>query len=125
MSIKANELRIGNWVRIYTTDNPRDDKIETVYKIEEDAINGWIFYHPIPLTEEWALKIDEIWGGDYQLFFNTDDNHLYSDSNFAMCNRLSWDKLEYVHQFQNLVFALTNKELKINDQNKTKHTNKQ
>lgn len=98
---------------------------------------------PIPLTEEWLLKFGfENWGKGnlYTNEYETYDrfvlhNVLDGTSNFEVhiikstyggsdvtqyiisCDeddRLNWgEELEYVHQLQNLYFALTNNELTI------------
>ncbi len=70
-------------------------------------------HRPIPLTEEWLIKFglekdtetDYRWFLEDWLAYDVDDN----------CIRIadSWEfgKLKYVHQLQNLYFALTGKEL--------------
>jgi len=130
--MKANELRIGNYVKFKSTDD-----IERVYNIANDFkwsgnkekqfkttpdindvdINDVI---PIPLTEEWRLRAGF---KDDLLKINDFDNELEwrertkeiviwgSDGstdghNFRV-------KCEYVHKFQNLYFVLTNQELEI------------
>ena len=87
-------------------------------------------YKPIPLTEEWLLKFgfilekDLVWlredekeyqvyrknisiidiKGSYYLWIGIEEDDWYS---------FEWTKIEYVHQLQNLFFALTNTELEI------------
>jgi hypothetical protein len=120
--MKANELRIGNWFIEY--DEPQ--------QFDGD------FYHlidikPIPLTEEWLLKLG---------FYSCETNacytkYIYTNSRSRVknwvvklfngthtngsrrygnkLNKYYWDKIElkHVHQLQNLYFALTGEELTI------------
>lgn len=111
--MKANELRIGNWV-----------KKENGYIIEVDIshisdqylhqMNRHSGYKPIPLTEEWLVKFgfdtDKItWWlngvtlGDYK------DGFWFIHG--SLSNRTI--QIKHVHQLQNFYFALTNEELTI------------
>lgn len=116
--MKANELRIGNWIK-------GDTGIEFIISgvgiknLEEIPDAGW---EPIPLTEEWLLKFgfkknDNIFYHpnypDYEL-----ENHSRYDGIWGMGIEGYLDvrlgKLPetiYVHQLQNLYFALTGEEL--------------
>jgi hypothetical protein len=119
--MKANELRIGNYVQ---DAGGRIQKISSslLVAIIEKVIT---FSEPIPLTEEWMLKfgfektqksyngkiaaiIDfQLWQGydtDYWNFSTVDDR---GDNNEVNVN------LYFVHQLQNLYFALTGKELTV------------
>jgi len=121
--MKAEELRLGNLV---SNMNPRhNDSILTIESIGDNhEVN--VFYRkyllselePIPLTEEWLLKFgfscEVKIGGDgiefrvYHfdvLTFNT--NHLW----WYKVQRINDTPLEYVHQLQNLYFALKGEEL--------------
>ena len=127
--IKAEELRLGNLV--YDTSG----KVNT---INLDAFKYLLSYggtdicqvKPIPLTEEWLLKF----GFEFK---NTPREYgwLKSVLNREICwchskeislefksgqydeytNTLLDIDCQYVHQLQNLYFALTGEELKIND----------
>ena len=122
--MEAKELRINNW--IYFPFHQENVKVVGIYLNGEEVrsiqveTKGTILgepllkqYEPIPLTEEWLLKFGEMSIGDYQIYFNIEDNHLYEDDDFSLCNKISWNKIKYVHQLQNLYFALTQEELTI------------
>jgi hypothetical protein len=136
--IKANELRIGNLVEYKITDE-FDERKEwwEVSEIDADDIH-WLSkvdtndddFRAIPLTEEWLLKfgfsttdykngyigIDHKVGGiitdfvlTYPLVIGEFQKHfIWEDSKFK------YNELKYVHQLQNLYFALTNEELTTN-----------
>lgn len=115
------DVMIGNWI-----DTPRG--IEKVYKIEEDAINGvaWPYCKPIPLTPEILEKcgIVEVYDGAvdfpkgiaYVFYKNAYGFHLYKR---VVSNEYRWDmgstsvRIDYLHQLQNLYYALTQNELTI------------
>lgn len=150
--MKANELRIGNYLQSEILSIPKM-QIESngvakmsgygIHQIEIGAITN---YKPIPLTEEWLLKFGfkptplyiqrgatsrdinkdfvhekcfirlNTWGykdndGKYiddpeqLLFFNSETYY----ENCTMENVSA--PLKYVHQLQNLFFALTGEEL--------------
>lgn len=136
--LHAHELRIGNCLRLgevilkvseinnncfYTTEEDGNDFKSTVWDIE-----------PIELTEEWLLKFGFIKSGtntdshwykgdnegisriglkQYKDLFN--NNHISFDFNVggAYCISSVDIKIEFVHQLQNLYFALTGEELRI------------
>ncbi len=118
--MKANELRIGNYINdeqtthiIVGVDNYciksywlKDVEKECLYETQLNQIK------PIPLTEEWLLKFgfekDELgW------FFKENDycsfGLFFKDNEWLFY--ISDTKIKYVHQLQNLYFALTNNEL--------------
>lgn len=119
--IQANEIRVGN--AVYDHDGVlrwiNHRKISDIASRPND--HG---YMPIPLTEEWLLKFgfeeyrfykDRISyklvqerGGDY---FVTGEwfHKCLSEGNAVILNY----NLQYVHQLQNLFFALTGKELEL------------
>jgi hypothetical protein len=125
--MKASELRIGNYIRLmfnyedYETIQVISDELVSVDKKQAD-------YEPLPLTEEWLYKfgfknIDK-GGNDYITY--TDPNHDYYlqldvrrkdnkylilDNSFDDLRAFSMVDIEYVHQLQNLYFALTGEEL--------------
>ena len=113
--MKANELRLGNWVMfrnsetgLFENDLPIVEVQELLY-IEDRTFD----VEPIPLTNEWLVKFG----------FNKSTENvfkiLHTDNNFGFSVKLysSYafkEKIKSVHQLQNLYFALTGEELKIN-----------
>jgi hypothetical protein len=112
MSIKANELRIGNFVKLQGV-----DKLFKVFVIDTTESSTFTKAEPIPLTEEWLLKFG------FESFHKRDfkKKGLFITTYFATPQTLVDDEfgnkrvleLKYVHQLQNLYFALTNQELEI------------
>jgi hypothetical protein len=115
--MKATELRIGNWVQsVYFHANKQYIQVypQAFMQIARDnpslEVNSW---EPIPLTEEWLLKFG----------FETNDVRYWQISSFRLhINRYGeWifkvetfeKEIKYVHQLQNLYFALTGEELEI------------
>jgi hypothetical protein len=121
--MKANELRIGNYV--LDTD---DDSLMVVSRLESTEYTQWNsgdFYNitckcpndnyyeglfkPIPLTEEWLLKFG---------FKKNDEGRYDKRMELILENKVyhfkqGWTNVElkYVHQLQNLYFAITGEEL--------------
>ena len=118
--MKANELRIGNLLRdkISKTElkviGLAEENIST-YVIDRDKFplkNGWRI-EPIPLTEEWLLKFDFEITNNFQTKdrFQThiQDGVIWFEYGYIVI------ELKYVHQLQNLYFALTGEELTITE----------
>jgi len=121
--METRELRIENIVNVYNVGECRIsglDKIDnTILPIVENGVKEFKVtlkqLKPIPLTEEWLLRFG----------FEKDANK-YSLSDFRFhieepCNfngllfcdgfRVITEKIQYVHQLQNLYYALTTQEL--------------
>lgn len=106
--MKASELRIGNFVLVKDRDN-------FSFQVNEDSISnfakGNLEIRHVPLTEEWLLK------------FGFNKNNMMGETNFNKGGLYISDDfifvyyhgnrvyLKYVHQLQNLYFALTGDEL--------------
>lgn len=114
--MKASELRIGNWVKA------NDNGEYQVLQLLSDANN----LEPIPLTEEWFKKFnatkDKEFNMHYTLPINGDYGYLLflKDKDeydvFIHIDEdsiLLYNNIKYVHQLQNLYFALTGNELTI------------
>lgn len=109
--MEAKELRIGNLVLVRT-----NGKIETIKHLYEDF---GMFVAPIPLTEEWLTKLGferKQYPGNYYYWLQYRGIEFTAFSPF---NQVETDNLEatieYVHQLQNLYFALTGEELEIKE----------
>ena len=120
--MKASELRIGNYLALPT----RGEDVVIVEEIFADDFivcdvtsNEWPItdYAPIPITEEWLFNLgfvcewDEYegetreWHKGCIVFVNSDHYKIHSSWVFE-------PEIKYVHQLQNLYFALTGEELK-------------
>lgn len=111
--MKANELRIGNFY-----DHNGFVNEATPNTIEEVWIAERSWVKPIPLTEEWLFKFGFLKDLENDIFLNinayaflywqNDRVELLDDDNNFMISHC-----DYVHQLQNLYFALTGEELTI------------
>jgi hypothetical protein len=134
--MKANELRIGNWVNFIP--DKGNFIISDIKTFNENTINGLELEdcQPIPLTEEWFLKfkfeiknhssIDKTpiyskgeididycfsyadFREDYSFYVEYTDSPFDSDTDKLYPVSLG---IKYVHQLQNLWFTLTGEEL--------------
>jgi len=125
--INANELRIGNMVlddedmvvkiealksKKYNDWNGGDD-YETIF--EKNGESGWAsLVFGIPLNEDWLLKFgfeqDEYkayWYKQDLFYIRIEEGKLIYDHPFHPVD------LQFVHQLQNLYFALTGTELEL------------
>ena len=107
--MKANELRIGNIINHITGEiTVKSDDFE---HIEKDPCE----YMGIELTEEWLKRfgVTKYCNDTYHIAFmwiiKIDNNtwEVRVNLDFLLCD------IQYVHQLQNLYFALTGDELKI------------
>ena len=119
--MKANELRIGNWIECLIDD---DVNVETTvthlpcgvgldYEIgthitDDRFIDENFEVQPIKLTEEWLKRFNWNPPKDIGVSFSltTDEIHFVAGNYYK--------KIEHVHQLQNLYFALTGEELNQN-----------
>ena len=123
--MKASELRIGNWVEMYKEESKpfkiSAGNISVEYKANKQ---GYTRYKPIPLTEEWLIRFgfEDVQINktqvkcltEYQFSFFFIDGHIqFVDSENAL--DFTETLCQYVHQLQNLFFALTGEELKIKE----------
>ncbi len=112
--MEAKELRIGN---LLLTDYDYLVEVEFIHKNHFDCrelttgsfvVNGK--YKPIPLTEEWLVKFGYRWTNGYGYRF------LKGWIKLKEGVWKSYDleaEVKYVHELQNLYYALTKKELTI------------
>jgi len=122
-NMEAKELRIGN---LFIEENSK--KIIEVIGLEKNRVvfSGMFLdkwqAEPIPLTEEWLLKFgfeenDNIYKlnnfGKFIFFEHLNSFGFYPSGLLNSLMRM--DNLKSVHQLQNLYFALTGKELEIDN----------
>ena len=120
--MKANELRIGNLV--YLVDKEKICEILDGHEIDECDENPLV--QPIPLTEEWLLKFGfDLYDGFSNMRFINIVKHEYDSSTISFSHTEQLTRfsnghpkgstliphIKYVHQLQNLYFALTGEEL--------------
>ena len=132
---KKTDLRIGNLAGIKETALHADgcNHSEAVFEIEEIKKDVVQFkgYHaneyykdlnPIPLTEQWLLELGFNQNIETQWYIHFDNMcltlHGYSEQYIVEIENMETDdssiflmSVQYVHQLQNLYFALTQNEL--------------
>lgn len=116
--MKSNELRIGNWY-----DENGTQRQVTPNIIEEIWVSERKWVEPITLTEEWLVRFGfeetSRYGKYLEFNINTDREQSFrlpickhSDKDYWYILRGS-AKVKYIHQLQNLYFALTGEELRL------------
>lgn len=109
-----NEIRVGNYA-IWNNEIKRIGLDTFAY--ESDTYGNFESYKPIKLTNEWLVKLGFEWDIFYQGW--TDGNWVLTEGDKNQF-RISYGKrkhdillwnIKYVHQLQNLYFALCGKEL--------------
>lgn len=130
--MKAKELRIGNWIHLYDKldDTPYYRKVTGftntgkvwLVKNPKHEECAWDIQDikPIPLTDEWLLSLgfEKIIGGGISFNKGKISIYLNGRTDFNSLTILE-ESFKYVHQIQNLYFALTGYELeKIEDESK-------
>jgi hypothetical protein len=118
------ELRIGNFIKDV-------GETQDIYTVSEITLNsftagpmtvfraGFEFDHGIPITEEWLLKFGFKREDEFSIIYLEVNALLRLQGNahgqVALSDKRSIEQLnvrcEYVHQLQNLYFALTGEEL--------------
>lgn len=141
--MKANELRIGNFVKvnyggvsiicdvakvifneIFVKGIMDDDKCEFVFAGDPEKYAGKEKgFEPISLTEEWLLKFgfDKVLPRNDKMYYRLNDYFVIEDSRVFLLGDDAFEilklrqEIKYVHQLQNLYFALTGEELTIKE----------
>jgi hypothetical protein len=133
--MKITELRIGNWVE-QTEHKESGMPFKKHIQFSEsnwyrmgDCVEYEEDFEPITLTEEWLVKFGWVWNKEtnsYEKYPNGDArmhleyrplNGSYKMFNYVL-KALICERIWYVHQLQNLFFALAGEELLITN-NKT------
>jgi hypothetical protein len=121
--MKANELRIGNY-GLNPIDNNNIVQLVAIYPDETtqwewDGYDGFtstsIAMKPIPLTEDWLKRFAQK-QYSYTTFYIEKVGWLELNGdvwNVDFVDGYTIAQIKYVHQLQNLYFALTGEELKI------------
>ena len=123
--MKATELRIGNIVFFHDKEMGKitytHEEIIRGYEIQALEVDGYIRdieVEPIPLTEEWLLKVgarkvNHIHGYVFWTLHNTKLNNATIDiyEHRTEFNNYGVKHCKYFHQLQNLYFAMTGEEL--------------
>lgn len=122
--IQANELRIGNLIEFKKHDpsqiysKPKWELMEVTYGDHSNIVSRPNDFRPIPLTEEWIEKFGFVYDKVFDIYSNKSGHelmfvkdgyiefYLYEYGGPFKC-------VEYVHQLQNLYFALTQTELEL------------
>jgi len=106
--MKANELRIGNWIDYKNTVCQYD--ASDFWEAENNTQFLELFVKPIPLTEEWLLKFGfkSVNGYPFKMLCG----YIKIRNGIWFFKYYNLDiELKYVHQLQNLYFALIGEEL--------------
>lgn len=122
--MEAKELRMGNYIR--DIESEREGYVLTIGKITStvkmefsELTQKFEEYEPIELTEEWLLKFQfsEIDEKLYCIRFRLNRVDIYKmiSGDYPFYFRFNQVDVEikYVHQLQNLFFALTGSELEL------------
>jgi hypothetical protein len=127
--MEAKELRIGNYVHneVQNLDFQVDGSLIATESMRQKAIKDYQGFKPIPLTEEWLLKFGASieakteHANFYKIILNEKEDTwilILSDLSYWIGYGSDMDnesiglgKLKYIHQLQNLYFALTGEEL--------------
>jgi hypothetical protein len=111
-----NELRIGNYIEwVGVKSDSRILNLKDFNIVYESLNNNESYFKPILLTEEWLLKLGYIKKTPF--FENNSIIEFYETyDKILRCELygMTVDNIKYVHQLQNLYFALTGEELEYN-----------
>ena len=102
--MKATELRIGNYYKGASRGNIEIVSWQTLRDLSEGKLN----LLPIPLTEEWLLRFGFEQKTSSFVIYPVSIKRQTKNAFFYSPTSLH---LKYVHQLQNLYFALTGEEL--------------
>ena len=117
--MEANELRVGNWVSV---NNFHTVQVWAI-KPPEIVVRGAASFHAemkevqgIPLTEEWLKRADFNFKGFLRKEFIRNGKiitfYLCDVSGYGFETSQGIKRIHFVHQLQNLFFALEQEELK-------------
>lgn len=112
--IEAKELRVGNYFK-WSEFASMGVGVDIITKENHYIYEG--FKEPIPLTEEWLLKLGFEYVSIYDSYIKQTGQRefILRKRDFVLCDIDIRVQPKYVHQLQNLYFALTGEELTITE----------
>jgi len=121
--IKVNELRIGNWVeynnRLWKVGSITDFPTIGVSDSNEECLLNEELSMPIPLTPDILEECEFIeigsflYKGKFSISLPSDDKLLWKNGRTYFNSWNIGDAPKYLHQIQNMYFALTGDELNV------------
>lgn len=117
--MKVEELRIGNYYKWYADGKYYYFQVDNAFFMDINVINN---SEPIELTEEILLKcgfelkgiifrINNGFSNQFDINYSLSRDMFYYDSSkYGIYTEV---EIKYLHQLQNLYFALTNEELNV------------
>lgn len=110
--LRAEELRIGNIISL--TGKPIRISFSTLEKLSFPELSKYQIYEgkfkPIELSEDILLMCGFEKG---PVYYSLNDFDIYLDGWFGFNDMVATADIKYLHQLQNLYFALTGKELEV------------
>jgi hypothetical protein len=112
MSIKVDELRLGNWVHdLSKHDGGKDIQINRIFT-GSDYSNYWKNIHPIKITQDILLKCSFKFNDENRVdWIKGAFNLERKEESFYFEVYSHYNEIKHLHQLQNLYFVLTGKEL--------------
>jgi hypothetical protein len=119
--MKASELRIGNYYMFADNDGIVCRQVKEIKHNQFGLLSDYDGVNfencrPLNLTEDWLFKFG--FKGTEGYYYDSEIGAIefYYEEEILVCDIYNYrnESVEYVHQLQNIFFALTNKELKIN-----------
>lgn len=114
--IKSNELRCGNTLHYLTAEGdvlPTTIDWQDIQWISENEKDFNTVHRPIPLTQDWLKRF----GFENKVFLNWSISKSIDQDSYLIYkgHDCMYLHVKYVHQLQNLYFALTQTELTPSD----------
>ena len=123
----AKEIRIGNYLNVFYKGEFKEIhtvEIATFSMFLEGFDLQGIYFEPIPLTEEWLLRFgfEKIIDNEFTLRYELKKDqrfdyflpkHNLKTFGLRFQGSTFFDVVKYLHQLQNLYFALCGKELQL------------
>ena len=119
IEINADDIALKRVCSVTTLDVSFDND-NFIHVYSDDKSEQFDYFLPIPLTEEWLLKLGFHQKNGYgfikkyllgNLFYSVETKEHFMFQYYEL--RI---KINYVHQLQNLYFALTGEELTLNQE---------